>query len=344
MPVITMKDRHLLPDNAKPTAARIEQLGFKWKYDSDYPVPDPDKAQRLQIRDEQHIAPTADINRYALAMKRGDKFPPGVVTEDGYCVDYNTRAAAAHKLGWPTFHAFIVDVRYATATGFQRDSLMLLGAAFNSGHGKGLTRAEQIKIIRQVQAGGNYDAGRVEAYLNLSKNMASNVYAQVRAEDRAQRLGIPFNGSVTASNRAMLAQRVEKLSDQPWKEIARLAQDSGMTGEDLSDLCNRVNAETSGDAARLAIIATERDARDAQIRRFTATGKKRPPASSNLRKRLGFILDYQERVGDLVDYNPTTAKDYLEQVATAAAVLRRLERAQSEATAQLAFDSETAVK
>jgi hypothetical protein len=339
MPVITMKDRHLLPDNAKPIAAKIEQLGFKWSYDSDYPVPDPSKAQRLQIRDEGHYAPKIEVNKYAQAMKRGDKFPPGVVTDDGYCVDYNTRAAAAHKNGWPTFHAFVLDVNYASATTFQRESLTLLGGAFNSHHGKGLTRAEQVNIIRQVQAGGNFDAGRVEALLNLSKNTASNVYAQVRAEDRATRLGITLNGSITATNKTMLGQRSDKLADQPWREIALLAQDSGMTGEELSELCGRVIAETGGDAPRLAIIAAEREARDAQITRFQATGKKRPPASSNLRKRLAFILDHEGRVGDLLDYNPETARDYMDQVARAAVVLRKLEQAQGEVIAsELTFE------
>src|SRR6185312_8470394 len=89
-----IKDKNSLPDYAKPVADKIEKLGFKWEFDYEFPVPDPDKTQRVQIRDVAHIAKQADVNIYAAALKRGDKFPPGVVTKDGRFVDFNTRAKA----------------------------------------------------------------------------------------------------------------------------------------------------------------------------------------------------------------------------------------------------------
>src|SRR5258708_32944699 len=98
MPVasnLTPKDRDKLPDWAKSTASKIEDLGFRWEFNWEYPVPDLDTVQRVQIRDEAHIGQASEVRLYAEAMKRGDKFPPGVVTQDGRIVDFNTRARAA---------------------------------------------------------------------------------------------------------------------------------------------------------------------------------------------------------------------------------------------------------
>ena len=66
-----IKDMSDLPDYAKPTAARIENLGFKWEFDYKYPIQAPDTVQRVQIRDAAHEAPPAEVTRYAAAMKRG---------------------------------------------------------------------------------------------------------------------------------------------------------------------------------------------------------------------------------------------------------------------------------
>ena len=45
-------DRKQLPDYAQTTAEQIEDLGFKWEFNYEYPVPDPNETQRVQIRDE----------------------------------------------------------------------------------------------------------------------------------------------------------------------------------------------------------------------------------------------------------------------------------------------------
>ncbi|MFZ0230470.1 MAG: hypothetical protein WAL41_26800, partial [Mycobacterium sp.] len=110
-----IKDKSALPDYEKSTADRIENLGFKWEFEYKYPIQAPDTVQRVQIRKDQH-APPAEVTRYAQAMKRGDQFPPGVVTKDGRYVDFNSRAMAAHKLGWLDFPAFILNVRVDSAT------------------------------------------------------------------------------------------------------------------------------------------------------------------------------------------------------------------------------------
>ena len=318
-----IKDKTDLPDYAKSTADRIEALGFKWEFDYKYPIQAPDTVQRVQIRDTAHEAPAAEVTRYAAAMKRGDQFPPGVVTRDGRYVDFNTRAKAAWKLGWPDFPAFILNVRFDGATDSERERLLLLGAAFNTTAGKRLDRKEVADIIRQVAGNPDWTVQQVAKLLGLTESTVKSVFAQFRAEDRAERLGVHLNGSITESNKAMLGQRSEKLTDRPFTEIAKLTQEAGLTSGELRDLCNKVQ-EAGSEAEKVDIIRAERDARDAQIAHFKATAKKKPPESVNLRKRLGWIAGFNTNVTELLDYNPTTAVEYLKQVEEASELLKRL--------------------
>jgi hypothetical protein len=323
-----IKDKNSLPDYAKPVADKIERLGFKWEFDYEFPVPDPDKTQRVQIRNEDHIAKPADVNVYAAAMKRGDKFPPGVVTKDGRFVDFNTRAKAAHKLGWPHFPAFVINVDYGAATDSERERVQLLGASFNTTHGKRLDRNELAMNIYHVANSPDWTAERVAALLGISQSTVNAIFAQARAERRAQTLGVAFNGSVTASSRALLGQRSDKLTDPPFKAIAKLAQDAGLTHGELRDLCNRVQEAQGSDAEKVAVVEAERDARSAQIAHHVATGKKKPPLSTELRKRLTFTLGYEGKEHDLVDFNPETASEYMRQLERGIAVLRAVADAQ----------------
>lgn len=326
-----IKDKSDLPDYAKSTADRIEALGFKWEFDYKYPIQAPDTVQRVQIRDTAHEAPAAEVTRYAAAMKRGDQFPPGVVTRDGRYVDFNSRAKAAYKLGWPDFPAFILNVRFDGASDSERERLYLLGAAFNTTAGKRLDRKEVADIIRKVAGNPDWTVPQVAKLLGLTEGTVKSVFAQFRAEERAERLGVHFNGSITESNKAMLGQRSEKLTDRPFVEIAKLTHEAGLTSEELRDLCNRVQDEAGSEAAKVAIIQAERAAREAQIAHFKATAKKRPPESVNLRKRLGWITGFNAKVADLLDYNPATAAEYLKQVEEASALLQQLAEQQRKA-------------
>jgi len=326
-----IKDRQALPDYAQSTANQIEDLGFKWTFEYEYPVRDPAETQRVQIRDVDHEAPAAEVARYSQAMKRGDKFPPGVVTQDGRFVDFNTRAKAAWKLGWPTFPAFILNVDYAQATSFDRERLHLLGAAFNTKGPKPLTRSELAAQIREVAGNPDWTAERVAKHLGVTTATVNSIFAQFRAEDRAQKLGIPFNGSVTPSNRALIGGRSAKLSDRPFREIARLAQDAGLSGTELRGLCKRVEAVTSSDEDQVAVVEAERTERETQINQYRATGKSKPPLSSEVRRRIGWIVEHAGDPEKLIDYNPTTAAEYLQQVKIAARVLTALADAQSAA-------------
>jgi hypothetical protein len=320
-----------LPVWAMSTKNQIEALGFKWKFDWEYPVPSPETTRRVQIRDETHVGQKSEVSQYAEAMKRGDKFPPGVVTKDGRIVDFNTRSRAAHKLGWPTFPVFIIQEDFEGADELTRQRFRLLGAAFNTGGPKSLTRAELSDIIRDVAASpGDWDTNKVSEHLHVPRGTVNAIFAQYRAEKRAELLGVSFNGTVTSSARATLGQRSEKLADKPFREITKLVQEAGMSTSDVADLCKRVIDVTTGDEDRLTLIQAEREARDQQIAGYKASGKRRPPLSSRVRTYAEFFVSHKDKVSELVDTNPNTRGDFLAMINEAHMVLSHLVTAQRE--------------
>lgn len=321
----TIIDRKNLPDNAHPIADQIEKLGFKWEFNYQYPLPNPDKVQSLQIRGIP--APAPEVQKYAAAMKRGDTFPPGVVTRDGRFVDFNTRAKAAWKTNRRDFPVFVLNINYENASETERERLFLLGGAFNTHGPKPLTRAELAGLVSKIND-PDWTAERVAGLLGVTTSRVGTVFAQRKAERRAERLNVPFNGTVNASTRSLLGQRDEKLNDQPFAAITRLTQDAGLTTEELRDLCNRVQAETGSDEEKVAVVNAERLARTAQIDNYKATAKRHPPLSSEMLKRTRYIEGLANKTRDLVDYNPNTQADYHRSLLGALDVLREVEEAQ----------------
>ena len=330
---ISNKEKDKLPDWALSTVNQVEDLGFsRWAFDPLYPVLNPDDMQRVQIRDEGHVGQRSEVLKYAEAMKRGDKFPPGVVTKDGRIVDFNTRAKAAYKLGWPTFPVIVIQEDYDGADAFTTERFHILGAAFNTGGPKPLTRKELSDQIRRAAADSeNWDTNKLSKHLHVKRTIIQGVFAEFRAEKRAEALGISFNGSVNPSTKAMFGQRSEKLADEPFREAVRLTQDAGLTGEEASNLVKAVIAITTGDADRLTYIANERTARDQQIASFVGGGKRKPALSSMVRPKVEFILQFADAIDSLVDHNPNTREEYLELIDKAETVLSRLVVAQRRA-------------
>ena len=318
-----------LPDWAISTANQIEALGFKkWSFVWDHPVPD--DVKRVQIRDEKNVGQTSEVALYAEAMKRGDKFPPAVWTQDQRMVDGNTRTRAAKKLGWPSFPSFIIHEDFEGAETFTQERYYALGAAFNTGGPKPITRLEMTRLIRILAADPeNWTTDKVAEHLHVKRGMVQNVFSELRAEQRAKELGVKLNGAVCPSAKTQLGGKSDKLSDPVFRSVAQLAQDASLSTGDLGDLLRRVSAITTGDEDRLALIATERDVRDPQITNWLAGGKKKPLPSSGIRSAADKLVQHESTdVQALVDGNPNTRVGYLELLDKALVVLTRVVAAQ----------------
>lgn len=328
-----IKDRQVLPDTAKPTADLIERLGFKWELDYEYPLPD--LAHRIQIRDTKHYAPGPQVAAYAAAMRRGDKFPPIVITKDGHLVDGNTRVEAGRRNRWPNIQALILDTNYETATEKEQRRLKILGAGFNTRNGKGIDRNEIAAAVKEVAGDGTWDATRVAALLGVTDATVQGIFAEQKARDRARKLGIELNGSVPASQVRLLGQRSPKFNDEPFAAVTQLTQDAGLDRTALREVCDRMQSKGT-DQEKVAVVTEERKSRESQIAEFKATGKKVPPASAELRRKLGYVLGFEGNPRGLVEHNKDVAVRHLDQLVKASMVLEGAITAQRALNAEMA--------
>jgi ParB-like chromosome segregation protein Spo0J len=105
-----------------------------------------------QVRTEEHRAPKANVEQYALQMSNGAVFPPVVLAaNDNAVIDGNTRIAAHRRIGRTTIPAYLI--KPATAT-----MARAIGAALNMMGGERLSPVEQEQAARDYLEAGFTDA------------------------------------------------------------------------------------------------------------------------------------------------------------------------------------------
>jgi hypothetical protein len=322
----TISDRSQIPSEVAivtlPVVNLVESLGFKWELRVQHPTPDPEK--RVQIRDEKHHAPRSQVVQYREAMKRGTLFPPVVLSSDGFLVDGNTRTKAAQNLGFPTMLAILLD-RAWEGQGPEhqkaQNRMKMLGAGFNTRNGKGIDREEIQKVINFVGPNAGYDATRIAALLNVTAATVTSYFAEKKARDRSEEVGVHFNGSIPASTLRLLGQA--PINDRPFKALAELVQDSGMKAREVQEVIQGIKKARDDDAS-LKLIEEQRVTRTDQIAEYKASGKSKPPAAAQLRQRLGYIfnLDSDLGPGSMVEHSPSLMRQHLGEVERAVEILR----------------------
>jgi ParB-like chromosome segregation protein Spo0J len=323
--MVTSLSREQLSDLARPVVDLVEKFGFQWEFDFEHPTPD--RERRVQIRDPKHYAPPQMVSLLRAAMKRGEKFPPIVVTQDDFLVDGNARTEAAQKNGYPTIQAIVIDAKYEGAKESERRRMHALGAAFNARHGKGIDRKEIADAVETIGADPSYTATRIAALIGVTEATVQGFLAEKKGRDRATNLGFHVNGSVSAAKLRTLGRQSEYLNDGPFKELFALVDSTGMSEPEIKDVAKRMR-EAKSDEGAVEIVQAERETRKDQIAEFKASGKSKPPASAKLRQRLGFILAFAENPRELVEHNPNLAKEHADAIERAIIVLQSIAKGQ----------------
>jgi hypothetical protein len=327
-----IKNRQDMPDNAKFAYDLCEKFGFKVQFDFEYPVPPPEK--RVQIRAEAHVAPREEVKKYATAMKRGDKFPPLVVSKDGCIVDGNTRDAAAHANNVPYLQALILDEHYEGGSAKAKQRMHALGAAFNVRNGKGIDKAEIRGAIEHIGMDPLYDATRIAALIGVSEGLVRAVLSEKKARQRAQQVNIELNNSLTSSQLRRIGQTATTMNDGPFTALLELTQDASLKPTEISALVKQAKASKS-DQAAMDLITHERETRRDQIATYKASGKSRTSAAVQLRQKLGYIIGYKDKPFDLAEHNPSSAQLHLHKLEQAIDILNEVVTKQTDIVANL---------
>lgn len=170
--------------NARDT--RIEQLLEAWQLsyelDPNFVLAKVKLNEGVQIRLEEHRAPSTAVDEYVTHMKHGAVFPPIVVSTNGFLVDGNTRMAACQKLERKTFPAY--KVKFAIL-----GQAKMLGAALNQMGGYRLTE-EEIVVAAEAYMREGYKDEAIARALGKSMSHIRNVRRDRLYREAAKRTGV----------------------------------------------------------------------------------------------------------------------------------------------------------
>lgn len=298
-----------LPDSAKITAARLALAGFPqgtWAYDSHHGLADPDRV--VQVRNIKGIAKNAKVDRYATAMEpytlRRDQLlmPPVVFSGDGRLIDGNTRTAAARKLGWTEYPAFILGYPYDNAPASLVKQFTKLAALSNLEHGDNLDRGEIEGIVDRL-LDDDTSARDLALQLGIARSTVQGIAWARIARTRAERLHREGNlvdisaPHITRTHLADLGRADKKILDPVWVKLMELTVKAKLSSNEQRDVLRRLDAATT-EPAKLALIAGELGGSEG-----IASGRaSKPNQASQLRQALGKVNG--KNPGDLLETNP----------------------------------------
>lgn len=142
---------------------------------------DPERPQLLPIKDIRRDGGTqpraaldqATVQEYAEDMRRGDKFPPGIVFDDGteYWMGRGfTRTAAAESLGW-------TEYEYIVKKGTQRDAI-LFSVGENAEHGQRRTNADKRRAVLTLlkdEEWGQWNSSEIARQCHVDEKTVRNL-------------------------------------------------------------------------------------------------------------------------------------------------------------------------
>lgn len=306
------------------TAEEISQHQLGWGFVENYPLVGVSK--RIQVRNIAHLAPKVEVNEYAQMMKLGDRFPPVIVTMDGFLVDGHTRTEAAKRLGWDRFPAFVLNVRYGDLDPDSplRKTLLKLGAAQNNKHGRRMTPADIAGLIEQVSIGST--PKEIQRDMHVGSSIANTIWNAARAKAKAAELGITVNGEINNSMLKLFGGKSEKYTDPVWGRLFRLTQDAHLSVPEVNELMHRVEALHS-EEERVRLLDTERVSHRAAI---ATASRVTPSHARRVNQGIGYLLSDDRTPDMLTERDPVQGPKYLHRLMAAEEKLRKVIRAQEQ--------------
>lgn len=235
-----------------------------------------------------------DIERYGLAMIDGDEFPAVIVYEgpDGFVlIDGNQRWSAAKEIDRPAIDAFVVE---------ETDRLVLLRLTLTANgilNGVGLTAAEVLKqAVTFKMLHPTVPMKDIGKWFRIKVERLELAVRQAQVTARLGQVGVNVVGLSSTVLRMLHALE----SDPVLQEVARLAQEAGLSPSKVQELVSEVRRQRS-ERAQLAVVARWRGfpeiAADIQRRARGLTRR--------IRTRQKTLFDLLAKLIRLIQKNPT---------------------------------------
>lgn len=286
------------PHEFQKIIEEIDRLGIEWTEEAQYDLSKLSKDRRVQVRDAANLAPKEMVTQY-IAQMEVSKFPPIVVTLDGWTVDGNTRVEARQARKEKFHPALILQTEYHSAGEKRQAELRALGATLNQGGSQRLTGAEVRRMVADLLA-LNWKAEHIARSIGASNQQITQVKREIAATKKLEKVGLDPKKYKDASLRALGADKAVNINDVPFKELASLAADAGFTSGEISSTATDMRA-LSSDQLAIDHVQKLRSASEQRIREHALTGNGGPPASRQLRQHLGFVVKFAGKEEELLE-------------------------------------------
>ena len=301
----------------------IEKIaGVKPTFEAEYDLTRIDPSERVQVRLDPNNAPKEMVQRFQAQMAFS-VFPPIVVTDDDRIVDGNTRYKARWAREERFTPALVVPLEYGDET---KVTLEYLGLALNNSNGKALDKAERRQMVRDALAMG-MTSRQVSGTTGFEDRIIRAIRLELDAEAKLERVGLKEPDQPATVREASLRAlgKAVDLNDEPFKQVAQLVDEAGFNASEVSALAASVR-DTGSDELGLETITRERDANAQRIADRKHGGNGHPPASRQLRQRLGYINGREAAV--FVETNRERMQEHLDAIEQAIATLTEVAEAQ----------------
>lgn len=306
-------------------ATEINKLGLAFTYDPEFRLERLDVKNRIQVRDDEHLAPKENVERYSNQIRFGG-FPPIVIYEPTLdIVDGNTRLTAARKMGMEVFPTILI-----TKT-TKEDRLVILGTLLNNRNGQALSRKESEKVVHEMLTAGA-SSTYIQEIVGLAVNTIGKIARILAFEARAKKTGtfLPGNPSklVPAQKAKLGTPAAMALMDQPFDALALCASDAGLRPGEIGDVLKELRG-IGNEQDQMKRLYEIRAAEKPRIDNRAIGGNGHPPQSRQLRQRLGFILKFESHPLQLLETDPFLAPAMIGEINRAITILSALAEAQT---------------
>lgn len=270
---------------------RLAARHIDYRFEPNFSIDAIVEAEGHQVRLIEHRAPAEMVTRYAQQMKAGAVFPAIVVNERGELIDGNTRRRAAQKAGRSTIPAYI-------CRDLSRLQARALSVELNQANGLAMDEKELRAYVRSaVLEGQTLDTKTCARITGVQPSKLERWKAHAQFEQRAKRVGIRDTDVALLPEGVQAALNSIRLVPV-LKEAAAVAAAARMPIAAVRSLVTRVNAATS-EAAALAVVAEERDARADDIRAIASGFAARRRAGHRSRMHIAALLNVS--IDDLLE-------------------------------------------
>jgi hypothetical protein len=296
----------------------IERLGFSWHEEPSYELSQLSPDRRVQVRDSEHYAPKAQVAQYAVQMKE-TAFPPILVTSNGWTVDGSTRVGAKHLNKDKFIHAIVLAVEYGKSAKVDAE-LHALAATLNQQGGLRLTTQEMKGVaLRLVKLGWKNES--INRAVGVKTGLVNNIKREVAAQAKFDRVGFKNAAKLGPSSlRSFGMEPVLGLNDVPFKKLVELAVEANLGPAEIKELADDMK-KTGSDAGMIKHVDAKKAEMSDRIREHALLGNGKPPASSQLRRHLGFITGHAAQPTALVERSPAAMAEHLRVMEEAVQIL-----------------------